>query len=104
MSTNYYVKTHLVQGMHIGLSTAGSFIFRHYPGKAESTEQWMSLLEGHAVVDEYGRVSSSEEFREFILGMKAEATKSLARKTEEYGAGDVYTDPWGFVFCKVEFS
>lgn len=38
MSTNYYIKTHLVQGMHIGLSTAGSFIFRHYPGKAESTE------------------------------------------------------------------
>lgn len=117
MSTNYYLKPKKAtptaeEGVHLGLSAAGIFMFRAYPRRGvislKALEAYLRK-DGGAIVNEYGESSTLEEFMAFVADRrKPEMAQFRNSPTVDNRAGIRdgmrFKDPDGYLFFNYEFS
>jgi hypothetical protein len=106
MSTNYelYYNTCTCCGrsdiLHIGKSAAGwKFLFRKHVGVAENVQQWRDLTAKGAIIDEYGKVISYEDFWALVESKQSETRFSVG---DGYSRCSELID--GYNFASYEFS
>jgi len=117
MSTNYYLKPNKAtanteEGLHLGLSAAGIFMFRAYPRRGvislKALEAYLRK-DGGTIVNEYGENSSLEEFMTFVADRRdpnnAQYRNSpTVDSTIGIREGMRFKDPSGYLFFNYEFS
>jgi len=117
MSTNYYLQTEAEakaeqDGMHLGLSAAGIFMFRAYPKKniisAQSLEQFLRQAPG-TITNEVGETVTVDEFMQFVsirrrpeMSQFKNSETVLERKAIREGMR--FKDAEGYLFYNYEFS
>jgi hypothetical protein len=117
MSTNYYLKPkkatpNTEDGMHLGLSAAGIFMFRAYPRRGViSLKALQDYLrkDGGAIVNEYGEPSTLDEFMAFVADrrkpdMAQFRNSPIVDSSAGIRDGMRFKDPEGYLFFNYEFS
>ena len=114
MGTNYYwIRDRCPtcgrgESLHIGKSSVGwQFLFQGYRERdwddtpvIESYTDWLKLLEGGAIQNEYGDSMTLVEFRQFIQDKRAEPHNHAL----EYPGDDTWIDDEGHPFSDREFT
>jgi len=86
MGTNYYVDLDVCskcgrpkEHLHIGKVAVGwRFLFHLIPKRAQTVEQWKSLISGAKITNEYGNAISEKAFWSMV-----ESKQSLKRSPED---------------------
>lgn len=117
MSTNFYLQTEAQaledqDGMHLGLSSAGVFMFRAYPRKKlvslAALEQFLRQAEG-TIINEVKETYTVDEFLQFVAvrrNPEMAQFKNSQTVTDHKGVRDGmrFKDAEGYLFFNYEFS
>lgn len=96
MSTNYYLDAPHNEAGHLGQWAAGAFQAKA-PEGVNSFDDWVAQLDGHAIVDEYGREVAKDE----MVSTALERDRNSFRSRRTRRAGD-FVDR-GVLFVRHEF-
>jgi hypothetical protein len=117
MSTNYYLRTAEQSaadedGMHLGLSAAGIFMFRAWPElgiiSVVTLEKFLRASNDQ-IVSDYKETPSVDEFLKFVSGGRKPESRQFSNRetvTDRRGIqeGMRFLDAEGYLFHNYEFS